>query len=379
MKMNLFIVSILFIAGTLCAQMPELQIIARDSGGHGMLCMAGNKRVLIVDGTPAQMGAAHGRLLADLIPHVTPKTMALVGIGYTMQKGIWFHDKIDEIYRRALPHTPKRFIEECNAMADAAGITRRDAACGNFFPELFHCSGVAVRNTATLNGEVVHARVLDYMRDINLQKYTVVQIFIPRKGYAWISLGYAGFLGSVTAMNEHGLAIGEMGGASEESWDGMPMTFLMREIAERTKTVDQAVKLMQRAPRTCEYYYVISDAKKNMVSLRARVQDLLVLKPGEQHELLPTVPADTVLISGGDRAQKLSERIQADFGKIDAQRMIEIIKRPVSMRSNLHNAVFLPLTLDMWVADAGKKTPACDEPYTLINLRQALDFYKKNK
>ena len=378
MKIHLLIFMVLLKCGTLFAQMPELRIVARDSGGHGMLCMAGNKRVLIVEGTPVQMGAAHGRLMADLVPHVSRKTMALVGAAYTIHKGIWFYDKIDEIYRLAAPHTPQRFIDECNAMADAAGISRRDAICGNFFPELFHCSGVAVRNTATLGGQVVHARVLDYMREINLQKYTLVQIFIPEDGYAWISLGYAGFLGSVTAMNEHGVAIGEMGGESDESWNGMPMTFLMREIAERTKSVDEAVALMKRVPRTCEYYYVISDAKKNMVGIRATVEDILVLKPGEQHELLPHVPADTVMISGGSRAKKLSERLLSEFGRIDAKRMIEIIKRPVAMKSNLHNAVFLPETLDMWFSDAGKKTPACDEPYTLVNLRQIIKFYKKN-
>ena len=363
----------------LSAQMPELTIVKRDSDGHGMLCMVGKKRVLVVEGTPQQMGTAHGRLMSDQVPHVSPQTMSLVGAGYTIQKGVWFHDKIDEIYRKSSPHTPKRFLDECNAMADAAGITRRDAICGNFFPELFHCSGVAVCNSATVGGAVVHARVLDYMRDIHLQKYTLVQVFIPKDGYAWMSLGYAGFLGSVTAMNEHGLAIGEMGGQSDESWNGMPMTFLMREIAERTKSVDEAVALMKREPRTCEYYYVISDAKRNMVGIRARPDDVMVLKPGEQHELLPEVPKDTVMFSGGSRAKKLSERLHAEFGKIDAKKMIEIIKRPVAMKSNLHNAIFLPETLDMWFADAGKKTPACDEPYTMVNLKKIMNFYQNNK
>jgi hypothetical protein len=153
----------------------------------------------------------------------------------------------------------------------------------------------------------------------------------------------------------------------------------MREIAERTKNVDEAVALMKREPRTCEYYYVISDATKNMVGIRARPQDVMVLKPGQQHELLPEVPADTVMFSGGRRAKKLSERLHAEFGKIDAKKMIEIIKRPVAMKSNLHNAIFLPETLDMWFADAGKKTPACDEPYTMVNLKKIIDFYRNNK
>ena len=373
MKRTALVWSAVFTGLALLAQEP--QWVAKDPAGHGALGMIGKKRVLVVSGTPEQMGAAHGRLLADLVPQVMPRTMALVGAGLAVQKGEWFFDRIDEIYRRSSPHTPERFLRECRAMAAAAGITERDAICGNFFPELFHCSGVAVRNAASADGRVVHARVLDYMRDINLQKYTVLQVFIPEGGIPWMSVGYAGFLGTVTAMNERGLAIGEMGGRGEGQWDGTPMTFLMREVAEKAETVDQALEIMRRLPRSCEYYYVISDAKRNMVGVYATPETFLVLQPGQQDPRLPNVPQDTVLMSAGGRAKALSERLQANFGKITPEVMIEIIKRPVAMRSNLHNAVFMPETLDMWFADAGKKTPACDEPYTRVNLKALLDAY----
>lgn len=373
-RLTVGMVAVLFGAGALTAQ--ELKRVAKDPEGHGLLCSVGTKRVLIVEGTPEQMGGAHGRLLADLVPHVTPNTMALVATGYAVQKGEWFYDHIDDIYRRAAPHTPERFLRECKAMAAAAGISERDALCGNFFPELFHCSGVAVRGKASADGRVIHARVLDYMRDINLQKYTVLQVFIPKDGIPWMSVGYASFLGTVTAMNERGLAIGEMGGREEGHWNGMPMTFLMREIAERAESVDQAVEIMRKTPRTCEYYYVISDAKRNMVGVHATAEKVEILQPGEQNPQLPPVPEDTVMISGGSRAKALSARLHENFGKITPELLMAIIKRPVAMKSNLHDAIFMPETLDMWFADAGKKTPACDEPYTKVNLKTILEFYR---
>ena len=363
---------------TLGLRAQELTMRVRDPDGHGMLCMIGNKRVLIVSGTPEQMGTAHGRLLADLVPHVTPRTMALIGAGYSVQKGDWFYDRIDEIVRKASPHTPERFLRECRAMGAAAGITERDALCANFFPEMFHCSGVAVRGAASADGRVVHARVLDYMRDINLQKYTVLQVFVPDDGIPWMSVGYAGFLGTVTAMNANGLAIGEMGGSGEGDWDGLPMTFLMREVVERASTVDEALEIMRAAPNTCEYYYVLSDAKRNIAGLYATPNTFDILLPGQQHPRLPNVPEDTVLISGGGRAKALSDRLSQHFGKITPEVMIEIIKRPVAMKSNLHNAVFMPETLEMWFANAGKKSPACDEPYTKVNLKEILAFYAAN-
>lgn len=365
--------------GCLSAAAQELRLVAKDPEGHGLLCAAGEKRVLIVDGTPEQMGGAHGRLLADLVPQVMPRTMALVATGYAIQKGEWFYDHIDDVYRRATPHTPERFLRECRAMAAAAKITERDAQCGNFFSEMFHCSGVAVRGNASADGRVIHARVLDYMRDINLQKYAVLQVFIPEGGIPWVSVGYAGMVGTVTAMNEKGLAIGEMGGRGEGQWDGMPMTFLMREVAERAQTVEEALEIMSKAARTCEYYYVISDAKRGMAGVYATPDKFVVLQPGQQDPRLPTVPEDTVMFSGGGRAKALSERLQANFGKITPETMVEMIKRPVAMKSNLHSAIFMPETLDLWFADAGKKTPACDEPYTKVNLKTLLAFYYSQK
>ena len=354
-------------------------LIAKDSAGHGLLCEAGGKRILIVEGTPEQMGAAHGRLLADLIPEVMPRTLGLVAAGYAIAKGGWFYDRVDEIYAKTAPHTPDAYLRECQAMATAAGIPLRDAISGNFFPELFHCSGVAVRNTASADGRLIHARVLDYMRDVNLQKYSVLQVFLPENKIPWASVGYAGFIGTVTAMNAKGLAIGELGGSSERVWDGVPMTFLMREIAEEAETVEQALEIMRRRPRTCDYYYVISDASRNMVGVHATPSMVKVLLPGQQDPQLPTVPVDTVMFSGGARAEALSERLIENFGKITPETMIEIIKRPVAMRSNLHNAIFMPETLDLWFADAGRSTPACDEPYTHVNLKAILDYYATAK
>lgn len=355
----------------------DLRVLARND--HGMLCLLRGKRVLIVSGNAEQMGDAHGKLLASMVPQVTPRTMCLVGAVYSISKGDWFFARMDEIIRRATPHTPERFIQECLAMGRAAGISDRDALCANFFPELFHCSGAALRNQATSDGQVLHVRVLDYMADINLQKYTAVQIFLPEGHNAWMSLGYAGFLGTVTAMNEHGLAMGEIGGGGEGNWDGMPMNFLMRDIMERAKTVREALAILEKTPRSCEYYYVLSDAGKDMVGVYATPETLEILEAGQQHPKLPKVPADTVLISAADRAQALAQRIEENYGKITTEALMTIIKRPVAMKSNLHNAIFRPETLDMWFADAGRKNPACDSGYTRINLREAIDFFHKNR
>jgi predicted choloylglycine hydrolase len=158
----------------------------------------------------------------------------------------------------------------------------------------------------------------------------------------------------------------------------MPMNFLLREIMENASTVDEALEIFRKTPRTCEYYYVISDKKRNIVGVYSLSgKPIELIKPGEQNPKLPHIPEDTVIVSGRKRADVISQRIQDSYGKIEAKRMIEIIKRPAAMNSNLHNAVFAPETLDIWISDAGKKSPACDNYYAHFNLNNLLKFYEK--
>jgi len=352
------------------------QLLRVTPDGHGLLARHEGKTILVVSGTPEEMGKAHGSLLAPQIRYLVDRVLYGVGAVDSVQTGVWFFEQMDEIHRRTQPFIPERYFVEMDALAQAAGLSQRDARYANLFPERFHCSGVAVRGKASQNGRVIHARVLDYMRDINLQGCATIQVFVPEGRNAWISAGYSGLIGTVTAMNEKGLAVGEMGGRGEGDWDGMPMTLLLREIMERAGTVQEAIEILKATPRTCEYYYVLSDKTGELAAIRAVPQEVLVLGPGQQHPLLPHVPEDTVFISADERAKMLSQRLQLFYGRIDVATMIEIIKRPVAMSSNLHNAIMLPELLEMWVADAGQTTPACDEPYVRVNLREILDFYR---
>jgi len=346
---------------------------------NGLLCRKQGKTVVILHGAPELMGEAHGVLLGDKIRKLTERVLYLAGGADTLSTGIWFKERMAEIEKRVSVHLPERFFKECDAMSAASGMTVREGRFANLFPERFHCSGVAVRGAASKDGKTIHARVLDYMSMINLQNEAVVALFLPDNLNAWISLGYAGFLGTVTCMNEQGLAIGEMGGRGEGDWDGVPMSFLLREVMEKASNVEQGLKILKKGPRTCEYYYVLSDSSNNIVAVHATPDTITLLRPGEQHPQLPTVPENTVLVSGGNRAKALSRKIQENYGAIDVKKMIEIIKKPVASSQNLHNAVFVPETGDMWFADAGKRTLACDEPYIHFNLHDLISFFKNRK
>jgi hypothetical protein len=371
----------LWLAGMLTtaaiAAEPAFEVVARDPAGHGLVWQMQGKNLMVVEGTPEEMGAAHGAMLARAAKKLAERAVYVVGAADTLTSGTWYLDRMEEIRRRTTPYIPPRFLAECDAMSKAAGISTRDGRYANLLPERFHCTGVALCGKATRDGRVLHARVLDYMRDIQLQDAALVGVFIPQGRHTWMTLGYAGFIGTVTAMNEKGLAIGEMGGGGQGHWDGMPMSFLLRDVMERAANVEEALEILRRSPRTCQYYYVLSDPSRAMAAVEADPQKLTVLRPGDQDPRLPLIPDDVVLISGRDRAEVLCQRIRENYGRIDATMLTELIKRPVAMSSNLHDAVFSPETQEMWFADAGRDTNACDEPYHRVSLPDLVRRYRE--
>ena len=96
------------------------------------------------------------------------------------------------------------------------------------------------------------------------------------------------------------------------------------------------------------------------------------VRPGEAHPKLPSPVPDAVILSSGDRYKELVKRIVAFHGRIESTVAREIMKRPVAMKSNLHNVLFLPQDLQFYVANAKRRNPACDQTYARYSLKELL-------
>jgi hypothetical protein len=351
----------------------ERRLVGTSSDGRGRLEMQDGTRVLFLRGTPEQMGRQQGELLTKELHDVTDRILYGVGVGSSFAKGRWFFGEIEAAHKRLAPFISDRTYREIDAMADAAGVHRQEGRLANFFPELFHCSGFALTGEATVGGRMYHGRILDYLKGVGLEQNAVVMVYQPDVGNAWVNCGYAGFVGSVTAMNARHISIGEMGGRGEGNWDGKPMAQLVREVMERASTLDEALEIMRKGPRTCEYYYVISDGNsKQAVGIAATPTTFEVVKLGEAHPRLPHAIKDTVLLSAGSRYETLVERVKAGYGKFDEVSARELMTRPVAMTSCIQAVLFAPDTLDFWVANADSQNVASHTRYTHYNLAELL-------
>ena len=349
----------------------QRKIVATE--GAGRLEMIDGTRVLFLKGSPEQMGRQHGKLLNAEIHNVATKILYGVGVGSSFARGAWFIGEIEKAEARLEPFMDKRYLREMDAIADACGMDRQEARLANFFPELFHCSGFALMGKATKDGHIYHGRVLDYLRGVGLEQNAVVIVHQPDYGNAWVNISYAGFVGTVTAMNDKGISVGEMGGNGYGDWDGKPMAELLREVMEKASTLDEAIQILRDSPRTCQYHYVISDGNTHTaVGVSANPREFLTIKPGEYNPLLPHPQPDTVMLSAGDRYDTLSTRVREGFGAFDADSARALMDPPVCMSSNIQSVLFEPDTLDFWVANADGQHVASQTRYTHYNLKDLL-------
>jgi len=342
------------------------QTVARC--GAGWLELIDGYPVLHLKGSPYEMGYQQGALLKEKVRQNFHNLLVVRG-AQTVQVGplkLKPRAVIEQITTIQKKYVPAKYYEEMEGLASATGLELDDVVCGNFIPELFHCSGFAIMNRATKDGTLYHGRVLDYAIDWGLQEHAVLVVAEPDGGIPFVNVTYAGFIGSVS--------IGEMGGRGLGHWSGVPMAFLVREVLSGAGDLDEAIAIFRDNPRTCQYFYVIADGKTNRaVGMEASWNTFTLVRPGESNPLLPSPVEDAVLLSAGDRYRELVRRVRQGYGQFDDEAARRLMDCPVAMKSNLHDVLFEPKSTRFWVANASPdKRPAAEQKYYAFQLTELL-------
>jgi len=111
---------------------------------------------------------------------------------------------------------------------------------------------------------------LDWDIDGPFRKHAAILVYHPSDpsdGYTFANIGFIGWLGSISGINENKIAISEIGVSypdatfGNESRIGNPFTFVLRDILQFDKTLDESINRLKTTRRTCNLLFGVGDGK----------------------------------------------------------------------------------------------------------------------
>lgn len=360
--------------------------------------------IAYLEGTPYEMGRQHGELLGESV-----RASLRQVLGYFRHYlrvpllNAWLANWwLDRPWRQARPWIPEPYLEEMRGLAEGAQVPVRELWRLHAIPDrTYSCSSLAAWGHATADGQLIHTRNLDWNIDAGIQQHAVVFVVRPTGARAFVNVGWAGFIGVLSGINDARISIGQIGAeTTEAAFDGVPMVFLMRQVVERATDVEEAARLIQQARRTVGINYLIADAKaRRALALETTQRQAAVFEADDPKERAVgyarpmadcVFRADTAvdphirerqLASKGDprkpgleppggsayetRYLGQAAGLSAHYGQLDAAGAIAIAKA-VAPDSNVQSVLFA--WPELWVANAEGTTPAARTTYRKLNL-----------
>jgi len=365
--------------------------------------------IVFLSGTPYELGRQHGELLRD---EVRRSVAGILGYFRRYVKvpliGGWLVSWwLDRTWGPAVSFIPDDYLEELRGLADGSGVPLRELRRLHAIPDrTYACSSLAAWGPATSDGRLIHTRNLDWNIDVGIQDFAAVFVVRPQGKRAFINLGWAGFIGVLSGLNDQQLSIGQIGAESTDVTSrGLPMVFLMRRILEESDTLEDAAALIREAPRTVGVNYVIADADARRaiaVETTHRYAEVFEADDPKEHGVVYARPmahvvfrADAAidpdirahqLASNGDPSRPgledpagssaydvrylgQAEGMRQRFGQLDEERVLEVVAT-VAPSSNVQSVVFA--WPDLWVANAQGATRAAQTPYHRLRADELL-------
>ena len=364
--------------------------------------------VVHLSGTPYELGRQHGELLRD---DVRANVNQVLGYFRRYVKIPWVRTRLinwwlDHAWKQAAPFVPPAYLEELRGLADGAGVSLWDLYRLHAIPDrTYACSNFAAWGRATSGGRLIHVRNLDWNIHTGIQRYAVVFVVHPRGKRAFVNVGWAGFIGVLTGINDARLSIGQVGAETvDATFKGEPMVFVMRRVLEESENLQQAEELVRNARRTVGVNYVVADANaRRAVTMETTQQRLRVFEADDaaEHGVSYARPmadvvfrADTAIdplirerqlaSQGNPRQPGLEEPagsaydirylgqaagLQAYFGRLMPDTAQEIAQK-IAPDSNIQSVVFA--WPEAWVANAEGTIPAARTRYRHLNIEELL-------
>jgi hypothetical protein len=370
--------------------------------------------ILYLRGNAYERGFEQGRLMAKKIGKEKgriygyfDRKLYIPGLSRILGKLI-----LMRTWKKMEPYVFYDELMEMQGLADGSGIPLSEVKRFHAIPDFVEtfCSNGVYFGSATEEEKLIHVRNLDWVREMGVHRLAALMVHEPDEGLPYINIGYTGFIGALTGVNDRGISVGQIGADSvDETLHGTPMPFLLRRVLLRAQNLEEAARIITQVPRTTGTHYTFADAKEKkaiVIETTAHHAQTFVENDPKEAKVSYALPLEFALIRGDTamdpvirnlqtaskgnpkkegleppngssayetRYKKHTELVQKYFGKLDSERAREIAQS-IAPDSNLQSVVFqFP---DFWVANATEKLPAAKTAYHPFNYEELFNELK---
>ncbi len=308
--------------------------------------------VLHLWGTPREMGYAHGKLVAGKARAFYGQIIATMCLGMGCTPAA-----LDRAWAQMEPFVPPAYLEEMAGLAEGAGVDLQTVKRAHAIPDVseMDCTFFAAWGDFTPNRHFLQLRALDYATQAHIQDNPAIIVYHPRRGPAYVNIGWCGFVGMITGMNEKRVCMSEIGDDFDkavQTYQGEPMPFVMRDVVSRATTLEQGVKIVRDARRTSSFLYLIGDAK--LPGARALKTGPKTFEVYDEKTTPYGALGNVVWMSMGADSpwnRKVGDALKAQAGTLTVESAMKQITRGLHTGS-LHTVYFDATDLKIWVANA---------------------------
>ena len=367
-------IALLAFAGSVGVSVGQDRLYPEASSGKGKSTYVNNFPVVILEGTPSEIGTQFGELMlkpAKPLLGRVDKYMAQVG---------W-----DKLFPTMLKLSGLVFVnfpadqqEELSVACKTAGVDRNLLTTLNAFPDLAKlggCSTLVIEPNRSSTGGPLFGRNLDWPPFEGLPEFTTVMVCKPKGKLAFAAVTFPILIGCLSGMNEAGLslAINEITESKDKSparnITGTPMMTLFRSILEECKTIDEAEAKMRKAARTTWYCLTLCDTKSSCV-LEVTPKNV-IRRPAQKEVCCCTnhFRTDELSLTKKCARYETLEKIQNGDAKLGTEEVFAALGQVNQGNHTVQSMIFEPRTLTLHVSKGTAKKSATDVPLTKIELK----------